>query len=195
MTSGLNEIGEHDHNAMINSLLVRLDDHDGFIIAATNHPDSIDPAVWRRFDIQIALEAPGQVERERILARYLTPFGLPKRALVALAEAFATGSPALMRQFAEGLKRQTIVGPAAGWDMGRDAVLTRLLASIEPQTSKPRLWAHRTDDHAVKIMPWPLPKASDIGHEAEPEIAAVAATPGAKVVAFGPRGAEAGQGS
>jgi SpoVK/Ycf46/Vps4 family AAA+-type ATPase len=44
-----------------------LEQHDGFLIAATNHSDHIDQAIWRRFDIHISLELPGQEERERIL--------------------------------------------------------------------------------------------------------------------------------
>lgn len=169
MTSGLNELGEYDHNAMVNSLLVRLDNYPGFIIAATNHAEGIDPAVWRRFDIQISLDLPGQSERERILARYLAPFGVPKKSLRELGQAFETASPALMRHFAEGLKRQIVVGPKADWDMAREAVIERLLAAVQPHpdAGKPRLWSHGVKDQAVRKLPWPLPRASEISEEPE----------------------------
>ncbi len=85
MHSGVNEAVEHDHNAMVNTLLARIEAYGSFIIAATNRADAIDPAIWRRFDIHITLETPGQVGRQRILARYFAPFGLPKHALEALA--------------------------------------------------------------------------------------------------------------
>lgn len=170
MTSGLNEVGEHDHNAMINALLARLDAYSGFIIAATNHAKIIDPAIWRRFEIQIELAVPGQGERERILARYLAPFALPKRELIALAEALETAAPSLMRQLAEGLKRQIVVGPKAGWPMDRDSVFARVIAASEPHPDlgKPRLWSLGADDKAVKAIGWPLRRADEVPPEANP---------------------------
>ena len=167
MSSGINPAVEHDHNAMVNSLLVRLDNYRGFIIAATNGGADIDPAVWRRFDIQIELALPGQGERRRILARYLAPFGLPPRALDGLAEACETASPSLLRQLAEGLKRQIVVGPKARWAMGRDAVFGRVLASVQPHADcgLPRLWSHGVEDKALAAIPWPLPRADDVAKE------------------------------
>lgn len=164
MHTGVNPTVEHDHNAMVNSLLARLDAYNSFIIAATNRADAVDESVWRRFEIHIDVKLPGQFERERILARYLAPFGLPAEQLKALAEACETATPALMRGFCENLKRQTVVGPKCGWDMRRDAVVDRLIAAIQPHPDcgKPRLWTHGAKDHAVKIMEWPLRKASEI---------------------------------
>lgn len=169
MHSGVNELGEHDHNATVNTLLARFDAYDGFIIAATNRGDAVDQALWRRFDIHIALEVPGEFERQRILARYLAPFGLPQRALRELAIAFATASPALMRQFCEGLKRQIVIGPKVGWDMARERVIERLITGLEPHPDlgKPRLWSLGAEDHAVRSLPWPLPRAEEL--PAEPD--------------------------
>ena len=76
-----------EQNVWVNTLLQRIEQHKGFIIAATNHGSHIDPAIWRRFDIHITLELPGQFERERIIARYLAPLGMPKAELSALADA------------------------------------------------------------------------------------------------------------
>ena len=41
-------------------LLQEIDDWppDGLLIAATNHPDLLDPAVWRRFDIVLDFPMP-----------------------------------------------------------------------------------------------------------------------------------------
>jgi len=168
MHSGVNPGLEHNHNAMINTLLARLDAYAGFIIAATNRADAVDESVWRRFDIHINVELPGQFERERILARYLAPFGLPRDPLRHLAEAFETATPALIRAWCENLKRQTVVGPKCGWDMGKHAVVGRLIASVHPHPDcgNPRLWTLGTKDHAVAVMPWPLPRADDLGSDA-----------------------------
>lgn len=159
---------EREMNSVVDTLLQRIEAHDGFIIAATNHADHLDPAIWRRFDLHIAVDVPGQEERERILNRYLAPYGLPAEALGLMAMAFETASPALIRQFCEALKRNAVIGDRLGWDMRRDAVIERILSAVapHPDLGKPRLWAHRGKDAAVKAMPWPLPFAAEISEEA-----------------------------
>jgi SpoVK/Ycf46/Vps4 family AAA+-type ATPase len=160
---------EDERNNYVNTLLQRIEQHQGFIVAATNFAGNIDPAIWRRFDIHITLELPGQIERERILARYLAPYGLPAVPLKLLAEAFATASPALMRAWCENVKRQIVIGPKLKSDMRKGAVIERILASVHPHPDlgKPRLWSLGAKDDAVRAMPWPLQKASEIPAEDE----------------------------
>lgn len=178
---------EDERNAWVNTLLQRIEQHEGFIIAATNFGTSVDPAIWRRFDMHISLELPGQFERERILARYLDPFGLPRASLALLGAAMASASPALMRQFCEQLKRQIIIGPKLGHDMEKRAVIDRVVASVgpHPDLGKPAMWstadAVRDRDRAIDHMPWPLPKASEIVN-ATSEPAATA--PGENIVSL-----------
>lgn len=153
---------EDERNNFVNVLLQCIDRHQGYIIAATNHGGQIDPAIWRRFEIQIALESPGPAERVRILDRYLRPYRLSRAELEALSEAFETATPALMRQFCEGLKRQLVVGPKAGWTMGREAVIERLIATVTPHPTlgRPRLWSHGAKDAAIRGLRWPLDAAA-----------------------------------
>lgn len=149
---------EDERNHSVNTLLQRIEGFGGYLIAATNHDGGIDQAIWRRFDLQIALALPGQRERERILARYLAPYTLPDDVLSELARGFNDAAPALMRQFCEGLKRQLVIGPKCGWDMACEAVVTRLVTSLgpHPDLQKPRLWLRGRDDPAVRMLPWPL---------------------------------------
>lgn len=174
-----------ERNASLDVLLQRIEAFDGYIIAATNFADRLDPAVWRRFDIHIELDMPGQSERERILARYLGPYGLPKRQLAALADAFGAASPALIRQFCEGVKRQIVIGPKVGWPMGRDAVIGRVLAAVapHPDLGKPRLWALGVGDAAVRGLDWPLRHAAEVESASEPK----SAPPASRVVQLGAR--------
>ena len=153
-----------ERNSFVNTLLQRVEGHEGLIIAATNFADHIDQAIWRRFDIQVELALPGAEERPRILARYLAPFGLPRAALEELSTAMETASPSLMRQFCEALKRNFVLGERLGWDMRRGPTVDRILAALEPHKDigRPRLWAQRGADRAVQVMPWPLPKAADL---------------------------------
>jgi SpoVK/Ycf46/Vps4 family AAA+-type ATPase len=149
---------EDERNSSVNSLLQRMEGFDGFLIAATNFDGEIDQAIWRRFDLQIALALPGQAEREKILRRYLAPVELPLPALQELARSFNEAAPALMRQFCEGLKRQLIIGPKCDWKMDKEAVIARLVTSIgpHPDLARPRLWVRGKDDPAVAALPWPL---------------------------------------
>lgn len=159
-----------EQNAWVNTLLQRIEQYKGFLIAATNFGESIDPAVWRRFDIHITLDLPGQRERERIIARYLAPYGLPATPLRMMAEAFETASPALMRAFCENVKRQLVIGPKLNSDMRVGAVVDRVLATVHPHPDlgKPRLWSLGAKDDAIRQMPWPLPRASDIKSDEAP---------------------------
>lgn len=169
--SGPQQGAEDERNNYVNTLLQRLEQHDGYVIAATNFGENIDPAIWRRFDMHLTLELPGSFEREQILKRYLLPFGLPKSALAAMAEALAGASPALMRQFCEHLKRSIVIGPRLDLDMGREAVIDRLVASVQPHPTlgKPPMWSTTADharDRAIRELPWPLPRAVDLPAEA-----------------------------
>ncbi|MEL6220236.1 MAG: ATP-binding protein, partial [Pseudomonadota bacterium] len=69
------------HNSVVDTMLQRIDAHDGHVIAASNLADDLDPALWRRFDIRVELALPGPSERRRIVQRYIAPYGLPKDAL------------------------------------------------------------------------------------------------------------------
>lgn len=158
MGSGLNEVGEQDHNLMINTLLSRMDRYDGIVIGASNFEGRLDEALWRRFDLHVTLPLPGKRECERILERYMAPFVLSVSEISSLADSFETGSPALMRQFCENLKRQIIVGPLTGWDMSKNATITRILEGTKPhpEVGTPKLWSHKTDDLAIQNLHWPL---------------------------------------
>ena len=122
---------QQERNAAVNTLLQRIEAHDGIVIAATNLASDIDPALWRRFSVHLHIDVPDQRERELILHRYLLPFGLPADQLRALAESLATASPALIRSFCEALKRTMVLGDQLGWDMRREAVIDQLQDAID----------------------------------------------------------------
>jgi SpoVK/Ycf46/Vps4 family AAA+-type ATPase len=70
-----NDVGEI--RRVLNSFLQLLenDDSDGLIIAATNHPELLDPALFRRFDDVIRYALPDDKIAERILKNRLATFG------------------------------------------------------------------------------------------------------------------------
>ncbi len=56
---------------LVNVLLQELDEwpEGSLVLAATNHPDILDPAIWRRFDVTFDLPLPGLIERTEVLRR------------------------------------------------------------------------------------------------------------------------------
>jgi len=68
----LNDVGEVSR--VVNMLLQQLEDYrgDGLVIAATNHYDALDQAIYRRFDEAIEIPMPGIVEIARLLQSSLS---------------------------------------------------------------------------------------------------------------------------
>jgi SpoVK/Ycf46/Vps4 family AAA+-type ATPase len=68
----------------------------GLMVAATNHPELLDRAIWRRFDRVINLSLPDQMGRQVIVARVLEAHGQPAPAelceQVGLATPGASGA-------------------------------------------------------------------------------------------------------
>jgi hypothetical protein len=93
-----------------------------------------------------------------------------------------------MRALCENLKRQGVVGPILGHDMGKGATFDRVLASCHPHPDlgSPRLWSLGTKDPALVRMPWPFPKASDVVEDVEVDGDA-AESQGGKAAARGAR--------
>jgi SpoVK/Ycf46/Vps4 family AAA+-type ATPase len=73
-----NDVGEI--RRVLNSFLQFLenDDSEGLIIAATNHPELLDPALFRRFDDVISYSLPDQVIAAGILRQRLSSFNIEK---------------------------------------------------------------------------------------------------------------------
>ena len=61
---------------VVTSLLMHVDELPSYavVIAATNHSELLDRAVWRRFQIRLGLPAPGQRELTRYFDRFLASF-------------------------------------------------------------------------------------------------------------------------
>jgi SpoVK/Ycf46/Vps4 family AAA+-type ATPase len=60
---------------VVNNFLQMLDNFDGdsLIIASTNHPHILDPAIWRRFDEVIQFDLPEANQRYKMLVQFLKP--------------------------------------------------------------------------------------------------------------------------
>jgi hypothetical protein len=79
------EVGEIKR--VVNALLQNLDvrQNIGFTIGITNHPKLLDPAVWRRFEIQLEIPKPDFEVRKAIAASFLPPVKAPDSHLRLIA--------------------------------------------------------------------------------------------------------------
>jgi SpoVK/Ycf46/Vps4 family AAA+-type ATPase len=72
---------------VVSSLLMQVDDLPSHVVvvAATNHPELLDRAVWRRFQMRLELPAPTKEQREayfeRVSRRFDFPLGFAARTL------------------------------------------------------------------------------------------------------------------
>ncbi|HEY1630816.1 MAG TPA: ATP-binding protein [Rhizomicrobium sp.] len=142
----------------LNVLLRRIEQFEGIGLAATNRHDFLDPALWRRFDMQIPIDLPGDEERFAIIKRYAAPFDLPDEDVDLLTELTAGASPALLRGLMEGVKRSLVLGPKVGRSVDSVvAVYAAVTASVTPPPeyeTKVPLWSGGVEKLAG--LTWPM---------------------------------------
>jgi len=152
------QAADTETNNIVIALLQEMDRFEGMMFAATNQAVEIDPAVWRRFQMQIEIGFPGVAERFAIVRLYLQPFTVADETIDALADAFDGGSPALMREGCEALKRGLILGPKLKLPSDLPSMLARFVSSAAPAEGMPvpRLWEefHECAERCGDV-PWP----------------------------------------
>lgn len=153
-TSG-SQGADSERNATLNILLKEVEAFEGILIAATNREDELDPAIWRRFELQIEIALPGPGEVREILRRYIAPLELPEPALKGWADLLQFASPALIRQLCEAIKREAVLGPKLKRDMSLDRVLARVTAAVapHPDLQQPLFWQARGREAAIASLP------------------------------------------
>lgn len=106
-----NEMGELKR--VVNTLLQELDRRRsvGLTVAITNHASLLDPAVWRRFELQLELPVPDAVQRSHILQRYLPPLEVSQGQMQLLAWMLDGCSGSEIEDIAAALKKSTVLDP------------------------------------------------------------------------------------
>ena len=158
-----NQACAREMNAMVTALLTNIEALEGRFFAATNVQDAIDPAIWRRFGMQITVDLPGFDERFAIMRRYGLPFQLDDALLDELSLLTDGAAPSLLRQMIEGVKRILVLGPK----MQRDtsdivAVFERICAQVaphpvylEPPHVAPLMWRDPKSIGRLACHVWP----------------------------------------
>lgn len=129
---------------IVSVLLKELEDWRGpsIVVAATNHPELIDPAIFRRFQLVLNLSLPEPEQRARILDAYLEGRGSKSVSMLAadLLEGFS-GSD--IRELAHHTRRLVHLDSSASID----EVLLRTLASRATDTAAKRRFAQVAKQH------------------------------------------------
>lgn len=86
-----NELGELKR--VVTTLLQNFDNMPAnvLLVAATNHEHLLDSAIWRRFNVTITLELPGEVQRRQLIQRFLDKYEIHANVNVNLIAKVSEG--------------------------------------------------------------------------------------------------------
>lgn len=100
----------------------------GLLLAATNHPELIDPALWRRFDLVVDFKTPETPAVKAAIKRFLGPdFALFGRWIDILTFAFNGESFSDIERDIQRFRRAVALGTASDADLIEEFVKTRAL--------------------------------------------------------------------
>ena len=135
------EIGELKR--VVNTLIQGLDslDDSSIVIAATNHSELLDPAIWRRFPFKIRLDFPSQELREFLWSHFLFGDKGPIKELKALGIVSNGLSGADIETIAISARRQSVL---SNTPLNIPSVLLSIMDSeynnsVMPNTKEPSL--------------------------------------------------------
>lgn len=103
------EVGEVKR--VVNTLLQCLDSRKdcGFTIGVTNHEALLDPAVWRRFDVQIEIPKPSPQIIIELIKKFLYPLNFGENEIKLFAWCIEEASGADIEMLAKWIKRAYVV--------------------------------------------------------------------------------------
>ena len=99
---------------IVNVLLKELEEwpSNSVLVAATNFPDYLDKAIWRRFDLKIEVPLPGSESRKRLWKEFLNESNTPSLnpdLLDLISTTVNQISPSDIKQICEKVVRRTVV--------------------------------------------------------------------------------------
>jgi len=124
---------------VVTSLLMQIDELPSYtvVVAATNHPELLDRASWRRFQVRLNLPMPTEKDLAEFVARFLGSFGeAPGYPSAALAKALGTISYAEAEEFCLDVRRRQVLA------MGEASLKSIVGEQLKMWTTQ----AHKSDD-------------------------------------------------
>ena len=111
----VNETGEIKR--VVTSLLMQVDDLPSYtvVVAASNHSELLDRAVWRRFQIRLELPAPTQAQLARYFDAFAGKMDQPLgRSAASIAKSLGNVSYAEAEEFCHDVRRRLALSPGEG---------------------------------------------------------------------------------
>ena len=97
---------------VVSSLLMQVDDLPSYtvVVAATNHPELLDRATWRRFQVRVRLQPPTRRELTAYIARFGATFDEPMgRTSETIAKRLGSISYAEAEEFCRDIRRRYVL--------------------------------------------------------------------------------------
>lgn len=144
------EVGEVKR--VVNTLLQSLDSrHEkGFTIGVTNHESLLDPAIWRRFDIQMEVPIPSNEVMNNLLKKFVIPLKFTESEFNFLAWCLEGSSGADAEMLSKWLKRASVL------DKGSSMIAVMkqfaLLNSGRVNTVKRNIMLHSDEDFIAALI-------------------------------------------
>jgi SpoVK/Ycf46/Vps4 family AAA+-type ATPase len=113
---------------LVNVILQEVDNWPatGLLVAATNHPELIDPALWRRFDLEIKFELPDDVAIKESMRRFLgNDYALLVKWVDVLTYAFKGLSVSDIERAIQKFRRSLALGTASDADIIEEFIRSR----------------------------------------------------------------------
>jgi SpoVK/Ycf46/Vps4 family AAA+-type ATPase len=135
---------------VVSFLLMQLDRLPSYVIvvAASNHAELLDRAVWRRFQVRLSFPSPNQEQVEAFLARIVSSWPVsPARSVTKIAASLGPISYAEALDFCQNVRRRDILGLG---DIDVDAALRAELELWTSRVGPETLNAERSDQAATK---------------------------------------------
>jgi AAA+ superfamily predicted ATPase len=144
------EVGEVKR--VVNTLLQSLDSrHEkGFTIGVTNHESLLDPAIWRRFDIQVEIPKPPAEVLMKLLKDFLMPLEFNESEIKFLAWCLEGSTGADAETLARWIKRAYVIEEESNivWVLKQFA----LLNSGRVDSVKRNVMTHSDDDLIAMLL-------------------------------------------
>jgi SpoVK/Ycf46/Vps4 family AAA+-type ATPase len=115
---------------LVTVILQELDEWpaEGLLLAATNHPELIDPALWRRFDLKVEFELPDRKSIKEAIQHFSgQDYALLSRWADVLAFAFEGESFSDIERAIQRFRRALALGTDSDADMVEDFIKTRAI--------------------------------------------------------------------
>lgn len=122
---------------VVSFLLMQLDQLPSYVVvvAATNHAELLDRAVWRRFQLRLSFPAPGRKEMEVFMRRVVSQWTeSPRQSIAEIISGLAASSYAEVLDFCQSVRRRQILGLGeVGIDHAIKTEMALWAARVRPQ--------------------------------------------------------------